>query len=597
MLLSIIIPCYNAHNTIRRALNSVYSNSSEIEYIISDDNSKQPYDYLQQEYPNLKIIRSNINRGAGVARNQGMELAQGKWICFVDADDKLSVSNVESFLQQYDRYDIIKGRVRWNKDGNTGSINSIPSYMIHGTFFKRDFLLARNLHFHPNLRIYEDTYFMKLCLALTDNVAYVDEVVYTMCYNPDSTTATISKNSQYTDWWCESFNDNLRSALYYAMDINNPLDACSQYDISQKSEKEYKIDFDLFNRIHNYIDFSKQINPKYKVSVIVPLYNSHRYIENTLTKFYDLMKAYKDDFEVICTDDGSSDYDYNYLTDKFDNLTVLYNTQRKYMGGNRNRALRYVSGEWIMFLDHDDEKCKQGIDFFMNLDKTGLNFVSTSMAITSEDDYNIYQNIGIKTFCVHGCFCRTNFLRKYNILFNEDLQTSEDVYFHRRILNVIKRYQLESTALIKPDILSSVWITRKDSTFHSLYLNRCYNEEFFYTSILATIEACRFNGIIDQDMMGEYLYDEYEFYLYQFATWKENSKNFKRSNMKVILAIALFLDTISMKKELVYNPYDYNTPLNTVIEIDKLVTKQIALLTERQKEKLFQTLHLTYCSS
>ena len=585
MILSIIIPCFNAHDTIRRALDSVYRDSFQIEYIISDDNSDKPYDYLKTEYPNLQITRSEVNRGAGVARNQGMKLAKGDWICFLDADDELLIEDLISFVTDYNDFDIIKGRVTWSKGYKRENISIIPSFMVHGTFFKRKFLMDNNLHFHPQLRIYEDTYFMKLSLHVTKNVYYVDDIIYALRYNPNSTTAKIQQHTKYKHWWHERFNDNLKSALYYAMDVTDPSESICQYNISGY-DTEYDVDNNLFDTVHNYIDFSKKITPKYKLSVIIPLYNSHKYIETTLDKFYEVMRDYSGQFEVICTDDGSTDYDYSYLTDKFSNLTVLYNTQRKYMGENRNRGLRYARGEWVMFLDHDDEKCKEGIDYFMGLDTSNLNIILLAFASRIDGQFH---DLGIKDYCIHGCVCRTNFLREYGILFNDDLQTSEDIYFHRRLMNVVEKYNLRETLHINDSILLGIWNHRADSTFNSKYNNRCFTEEFFYTSVIATVESCRFDGVVDSEMLRDYLHDEYYWRIIQFLEWQLTSLNFKSSNLKVLLAISAFLTKMHDDMDSAPRPdidYDRTTKLH------QFLCDSVEKMTDHQKEKLLSILHI-----
>lgn len=95
MLLSIIIPLYNAEKYIKACLDSIYSEGSaeaDFEVVVVDDGSCDDgaaivADYARQ-HDNLKLIRQK-NRGASAARNRGLDNATGEWIRFVDADDRV----------------------------------------------------------------------------------------------------------------------------------------------------------------------------------------------------------------------------------------------------------------------------------------------------------------------------------------------------------------------------------------------------------------------------------------------------------------------------------------------------------------------------
>lgn len=91
---SVIIPCWCASKTIRRAVDSVYSQTLRpSEVIIIDDAS--PDDTLTtirsmlSDYPDgwLKVIKMEVNSGPGLARNAGWRQARYEWLAFLDSDD------------------------------------------------------------------------------------------------------------------------------------------------------------------------------------------------------------------------------------------------------------------------------------------------------------------------------------------------------------------------------------------------------------------------------------------------------------------------------------------------------------------------------
>jgi glycosyltransferase involved in cell wall biosynthesis len=91
--ISVIIPCYRCSSTIRRALDSVLSQSLVISEIIlvedcSGDETLTTLQDLQRAHPLLvKIVKMEGNRGAASARNAGWAIASQSYIAFLDADD------------------------------------------------------------------------------------------------------------------------------------------------------------------------------------------------------------------------------------------------------------------------------------------------------------------------------------------------------------------------------------------------------------------------------------------------------------------------------------------------------------------------------
>ncbi len=87
---SVVIPAYNAEDTIRRALDSAAAQTYDnlIETIIVDDGSRDDTTRIvRDEYPRVRLFEQP-NQGAAVARNLGVKEARGEYIAFLDADDQ-----------------------------------------------------------------------------------------------------------------------------------------------------------------------------------------------------------------------------------------------------------------------------------------------------------------------------------------------------------------------------------------------------------------------------------------------------------------------------------------------------------------------------
>ena len=86
--LSIIIPTYNRPHLLPLAVNSALDQTLEyIEVIVVDDASPQPVHL--PEHPRLRIIRLDENKGGSAARNIGAKAAKGRWVTYLDDDDRL----------------------------------------------------------------------------------------------------------------------------------------------------------------------------------------------------------------------------------------------------------------------------------------------------------------------------------------------------------------------------------------------------------------------------------------------------------------------------------------------------------------------------
>lgn len=108
---SIIIPHKNIPNLLQRCLNSI-PRRNDIQVIVVDDNSDEnKVDFKHfpgLENPYIEVYFSKEGKGAGYARNVGLEHAKGKWLLFADADDYFT-DNMSFILDKYidTSYDII----------------------------------------------------------------------------------------------------------------------------------------------------------------------------------------------------------------------------------------------------------------------------------------------------------------------------------------------------------------------------------------------------------------------------------------------------------------------------------------------------------
>ena len=120
-LVSVIIPYYKKIRFINKSISSVLEQTyPKIEIIIIyDDEDKSELEFLVKQYKSndkIKIINNEENIGAGLSRNKAIKYSNGKYICFLDADDYWKKEKIETqinfmieknFKISHTSYDII----------------------------------------------------------------------------------------------------------------------------------------------------------------------------------------------------------------------------------------------------------------------------------------------------------------------------------------------------------------------------------------------------------------------------------------------------------------------------------------------------------
>lgn len=122
--LSLIIPHYNASETLRDLLNSIGIHN-EVEIIVVDDKSESSLELLRREYTHVHFLENNtVMKGPGTARNIGLDVASGEWILFADSDDVFVDDwyRIVSSCYQYEQ-DVVYFPPE-SVDLNTGEVNT-----------------------------------------------------------------------------------------------------------------------------------------------------------------------------------------------------------------------------------------------------------------------------------------------------------------------------------------------------------------------------------------------------------------------------------------------------------------------------------------
>ncbi len=203
--ISVIMPVYNVELYLKQALDSVLSQSfSDFELICVNDGSTDGSGAILEDYQKRDsrvIVITQENQKLSMARNNGMKVATGKYLLFLDSDDIFESSMFEHLFRQAEKTNadiVICGFRLLAADGVLSNIGSglrndllagkqifsredYPSYLFNLTspntwnkLIRRDFWLNTGLTFQM-MRNTEDLHPMFSALALADRISWINE--------------------------------------------------------------------------------------------------------------------------------------------------------------------------------------------------------------------------------------------------------------------------------------------------------------------------------------------------------------------------------------------------------------------------------------
>lgn len=302
--LTIIIPAYNAKETINKTLSSIAIQRTKyfFEVIIVNDNSDYDYNKYINSYSNfinIKEIKLSKNLGPGLARQKGIDNSKGKYIIFIDSDDYLyspySINMLIEYIKEKNS-DIVISDFIYERD-NKREIKSKNNVWLHGKIYKRDFLEKYNIKFNST-RQNEDNGFNRLIILLKPKIDYLFETTYV--YQENSNSITRKDNRLYKFTGLEGYANNMEWALsealkrgvlrkdieyqaihvivstyFYYQELYNDYDVTqifkwfrgiyngyypkkSNYNIDEIL-KIYKKEFDIYQNIISYDDYLKKM--------------------------------------------------------------------------------------------------------------------------------------------------------------------------------------------------------------------------------------------------------------------------------------------------------------------------------------------------
>lgn len=415
---SVIIPCYNVEKYLRECLDTVVNQTlKNIEIICVDDGSTDSTPQILEEYAQrdsrIKLLYQK-NLFAGVARNNGMKIAHGKYLCFLDSDDFFEQTMFEKMVTRAEEVDadiVICDFCNFFEDApeknwvwRVGTpkecLRKLPffsaekelvdlpverfSFTPWNKLFRREFVESIGNHFSLT-RSSNDVAFVSFALYMASRIAIVPETL--LSYRREIKGTISSTRGKFLDtniiaWkdlkarmgcrgiyekFKSSFLRALTGSVLYELKQNPSIQFLSAvystfpeipYDMRITIEQVFSGDNLRWNEPKTANSQGSSVDsectlPSVVISIIIPVYNVEKYLERCLDS---VVNQTLREIEIICVDDGSIDTSPSILRRyaNLDSRIKIVSQKNKGQASARNAGIQVAKGTYIGFVDADD---------------------------------------------------------------------------------------------------------------------------------------------------------------------------------------------------------------------------------------------------
>ncbi len=201
-----------------------------------------------------------------------------------------------------------------------------------------------------------------------------------------------------------------------------------------------------------------------KITIIVPVYNSEKYLENCLQS---IIKQTYSNLEIIVINDGSTDSSFNIISEfaQIDNRIVCINRENKGVSASRNEGLKRMTGMYYMFVDSDDTIELDCIEKMYSILKnknvnavrcnykvikqketlSGKYIFKDNFFIQSREQFATYFLLDKNTLPCYSVLLLVS--AKYKTYFNENIRFMEDTLYYYDLFRKINHIYIFNTEL------------------------------------------------------------------------------------------------------------------------------------------------------
>lgn len=274
-MISIIIPVYRAETFFDDCVSSILVQSfSDFELILVDDGSPDRCPELCDKWAatddRIKVIHKQ-NGGVSSARNSGLDIASGEYICFVDSDDTLPVNGLQILMTSIEQsnVDVVFGTFQFQygdkllphasrlPEGKYLFKDVLKDFIDDGTLsgfllgsacaalYKRNVIMANHLRFMEGLKNNEDGLFNFELALVANSFAVVNSPVYN--YRQDNAPSKPNR-----------MNENFGEKVFDILDMKEWPKDKYEYDIQKARRKVTLAWWDILHFATDYSLFKSQ---------------------------------------------------------------------------------------------------------------------------------------------------------------------------------------------------------------------------------------------------------------------------------------------------------------------------------------------------
>ena len=416
---SIVVPVYNTGKYLYECLDSIINQSlKDIEIICvndgSTDNSLEILEEYAEKDSRVKIFTIE-NKGISIARNIGIEQANGKYVGFVDSDDYVNEYMFEKLYIscELNNLDLAMCKISLFDD-ETGEVNNELDYYNLGVFegfekdvfnaddtvsftcdivvnvynklFRKSFLEDNSIEFPQNLIFEDEIFFIKTYLT-AQRISIVNEFLYYYRLNRSGSITYLKKDNNYVDIVSiykkerEFFREINKYEKYKVLLANrmlflilarytqtSPKYKENFYNVFKEdlievlSDEEIKdnLSLNVKNRVSkiieskNYDEFS-QLDQFKIFSIIVVCHNAEYYLDVGINSILNQHFSFESNVQLILVNNGSDD-DTGSICHKYqmlypENVVYIENDEQMDINDVQDEAEKYVKGDYTILLD------------------------------------------------------------------------------------------------------------------------------------------------------------------------------------------------------------------------------------------------------
>lgn len=387
-LVSVIMPAYNGADFIKKAIDSVISQSfPDFELIIINDSSTDETEKIVKGYRDKRIIylKNKTNQGVPGARNKGIKACRGKYIAYCDQDDIYYRDHLKKFLSIFDTHPetgLVYANYLKCQAGSNPIIlpeKEIPRERKLKYFIGPPVNVMHKIECIRRVGGFDESSVITryscedrdLWLRISEhfNFYHIDQILSEVTIHGKNRSLDVDfhKSWRYMIFKRWRSRNTFAKRVHFinncGMDAVDILQRCGYFKDAFILARKF---CGVIKNTHSLaclglcnmakgnfraasVAFEQSLFPK--VSVIMPTYNRAKIIKKAIKSV--LMQTLEN-FELIVINDGSTD-DTKETVSKFKDRRIIY--LEKENGGPasaRNLGIKHAKGEHIAYLDDDD---------------------------------------------------------------------------------------------------------------------------------------------------------------------------------------------------------------------------------------------------